>query len=231
MLLDSHAHAAETAFEEKAGDAWAEDDGPAVLLVGRDPLLRSGLRLVLEQSGLSIAGEAASGDEAVELVLADRPSAVLVDMEGSSRPLEILRRLAHLGRREITLLALSETPGGAAIAEAVGAGASGYVLKEASAAELAAAIRASARGALVLPSTAAALLQAPAPRGDAPPCLTARERQVLGLIASGRGNGQIAAELLISPRTAKSHVSHILRKLQAENRTEAAVHAARIGLV
>jgi DNA-binding NarL/FixJ family response regulator len=104
-------------------------------------------------------------------------------------------------------------------------------LKEASPAELAVAIRAAASGALVLPPAATALLRLSEGRRDAAPQLTARERQVLTLIASGRDNGQIATELFISPRTAKSHVSHILRKLKAENRTVAAVHAARIGLV
>jgi DNA-binding NarL/FixJ family response regulator len=230
MLLNSHRHRKGTASEEESPAAFVEQATPRVLLVARDALVRNGLRLVLEKYGLAVSGEASTGDEAVAFVHEHRSDIVLVDMEASARPLEIVRRLSEAAPAT-AVLTLGEAPGGSAIVEAVAAGATGYLLKEASPAELAVAIRAAASGALVLPPAATALLRLSEGRRDAAPQLTARERQVLTLIASGRDNGQIATELFISPRTAKSHVSHILRKLKAENRTVAAVHAARIGLV
>jgi DNA-binding NarL/FixJ family response regulator len=230
MLLNSHRHRTGTASEEESPAAFVEAGSPRVLLVARDALVRNGLRLVLEECGVAIAGEASTGDEAVACVQECRPGVVLVDMEGSARPLEIVRRLTQAARAP-TVLALGDAPGGSAIVEAVAAGAGGYLLKEASPAELAVAIRTAASGALVLPPSATALLRRSEGRRDVAPRLTAREREVLALIASGRDNGQIATELFISPGTAKSHVSHILRKLEAENRTAAAVQAARIGLV
>jgi DNA-binding NarL/FixJ family response regulator len=230
MLLDSQRQPASEPSRGRGHNTLAARSAPSVLLVGRDPLYRNGLRLVLEETGLRVAGEVSSGDEAVAFTAEHRPAVIIVDMRAGARAVEIVRRLNDLAPSPC-VLALGETEWGGDITEAITAGANGYLLKGAAPHEIAAAIRAAAAGALVLPPSAASLLRDGGVRRTSAIPLTPRELQVLGLIADGRDNGAIAAELFISRRTAKSHVSHILRKLEAGNRTEAAVHAARMGLV
>jgi DNA-binding NarL/FixJ family response regulator len=125
------------------------------------------------------------------------------------------------------------------IAEAIMAGASGYLLKDAGGDQILAAIAAAHSGETPLsPRIASALIRLirereppPATRSGELPRLTEREREVLGLIAEGRENNEIAAALVISPETVKTHVSSILEKLEADNRAQAAVTAVRAGLV
>lgn len=233
MLLASHRHRFWTGSKRVGVQAPASPmQAPTVLVVDGHLLFRSGVRLVLEEGGLRVVGEAASGDEALALVLEHAPAVVIIDADlPPTGATSTIRRLAECAP-EVPVLVLADVAGPAEVAEAVLAGAKGYLLKDSPSSVLAAGIRAVAGGAsLVLPPSAVALLRhSGAGRGTMHP-LTTRELQVLGLMASGRDNGEIAAELFISPRTAKSHVSHILRKLQAENRTQASVYAARAGLV
>jgi DNA-binding NarL/FixJ family response regulator len=136
-------------------------------------------------------------------------------------------------RPEARLLVLTASASEADVADAVAAGARGYLLKNASPRELILEIKAAVAGdALVLPREIVRMLERSAPAADeGAPDLSERELDVLRLLAQGRDNGQIARALFISPSTAKTHVSRILRKLRSENRIQAAVYAAKCGLV
>ncbi len=214
--------------------------GPAlrVLVVDDHRLFRGGLRDVLEESGIAIAGEADSGEEALELAPALSPDVVIMDLTlpGISGA-EATRRLLA-AEPKLTVLVLTVSAEGADIDEALAAGARGYLLKDATARELVAGVRAAAAGEAPLsPPVAARLVasmrdarRARDAAGD-PADLSERELQVLRLISEGRDNTQIAQALYISPETVKDHVSHILAKLGVENRIQAAVYAVRTDLV
>jgi DNA-binding NarL/FixJ family response regulator len=223
--------------------------GPAaikVLVVDDHAVVRQGLRTFLElqddASALSIdvVGEAADGAEAVELASRLQPDVILLDlvmpvMDGiaaTSRILECCPR-SHI----IILTSFGEED---RVFPAIRAGAHGYLLKDINPGDLVRAIRAAYLGQTQLhPDVAQKLLQAVAnaevlPYGQrAEPVadtLTAREREVLGLLACGLSNREIAAELVIGETTVKSHISSILGKLDLEDRTQAAIYALRHGL-
>jgi NarL family two-component system response regulator LiaR len=200
-----------------------------VLLVDDHPVVRQGLRALLSiQDGIEVVGEAGDGEAAV--AAADRlsPDVVLMDvvmptMDG----VEALRRIGER-RPQTRVVMLTSYADERQAMEAVDAGATGFLLKDASPRDVAAAIRAAHRGEAVLhPSVAAKLLaerrRPPAAHAD----LTARELEVLRLIARGLQNKQIAAQLHLSEKTVKTHVSAILRKLGVADRTQAAVYAVR----
>jgi DNA-binding NarL/FixJ family response regulator len=209
-----------------------------VLVIDDHRLFRGGLRDVLEESGIAIAGEADSGEEALELVPALSPDVVIMDLTlpGISGA-EATRRLLA-AEPKLTVLVLTVSAEGGDIDEALAAGARGYLLKDATARELVAGVRAAAAGEAPLsPPVAARLVasmrdarRARDAAGD-PADLSERELQVLRLISEGRDNTQIARALYISPETVKDHVSHILVKLGVENRIQAAVYAVRTDLV
>jgi DNA-binding NarL/FixJ family response regulator len=195
-----------------------------VLLVSDDALARAGLAtLIGGRDGLEVVGHG-SAAEAPALVAAREPDVVAWDLgpEGEPPP--------ALGRLEVPILALlwDESQG----PEALAAGAGGVVLRDAAPERLAAALDAVARDLLVVDAALADLL--PRRRTGAPGLvepLTPRETEVLQLLAEGLSNKAIGARLGISEHTAKFHVNAILGKLGAETRTEALVHAARLGLV
>ena len=209
-----------------------------MLLVDDQDGFRTALRALLEQEGVDVVGEAKSGTEALTEIEAAAPDVVVMDlsMPGLSG-VETIRRIATSAplTRVLVLTASDED---ADIMDAVVAGACGYLLKNASISELMTGIRAAAHGeSLVSPAIASKLLQQLRAAGE--PTLEAetirselsdREIQVLKLIASGNDNAQIAAELHISPKTVKNHISNILMKLQIENRIQAAVVAVRSGI-
>jgi DNA-binding NarL/FixJ family response regulator len=227
-------------MSESASRGESTAPGPAlrVLVVDDHRLFRSGLRDVLEESGISIAGEADSGEEALELAPAMSPDVVIMDLAlpGISGA-EATRRLLAADPK-LTVLVLTVSADGDDIDEALAAGARGYLLKDATARELVAGVRAAAAGEAPLsPPVAARLVasmrdarRARDAAGD-PADLSERELQVLRLISEGRDNTQIARTLYISPETVKDHVSHILVKLGVENRIQAAVYAVRTDLV
>ena len=213
------------------------DTSPRVLLVDDHRLFLTGLRAQLEEAGVDVVGEAQTGGAALIEIRSTAPDIVVMDlnMPGISG-VEAIRQMAIVAPRT-RVLVLTASDEDADVMDAIMAGACGYLLKDASITELLAGIRAAAAGeSLVSPAIAAKVLQALRETGlepreeTAPSQLSDREMQVLRLIASGLDNAQIAAELTISPKTVKNHISNILMKLQIENRIQAAVFAVRSGL-
>jgi len=200
-----------------------------VLLVDDHPVVRQGLRALLStQGGIEVVGEAGDGDAAVTAAERLSPDVVLMDvvMPGMDG-VEALRLIGER-RPQTRVVMLTSYADERQAMEAVDAGASGFLLKDASPRDVAAAIRAAHRGEAVLhPAVAAKLLaerrRPPAAHAD----LTARELEVLRLIARGLQNKQIAAQLHLSEKTVKTHVSAILRKLDVSDRTQAAMYAVR----
>jgi NarL family two-component system response regulator LiaR len=209
-------------------------DDIRVLIVDDHAVVREGLRTFLElQDGIAVAGEAADGEQAVMQAEALRPDVVLMDLvmprlDGVGAMRELRRRLPDT--RVIVLTSFAEDE---RLLPAIQAGAAGYLLKNVAPPELARAVRAAHAGeALIDPVIAARLVDAIAqPAGEpAPERLTAREQEVLALIARGYSNKRIALELGIAEKTVKTHVGHVLTKLGVTDRTQAAVHAVRMGL-
>ena len=200
-----------------------------VLLVDDHPVVRQGLRALLStQDGIEVVGEADDGEAAVAAAERLSPDVVLMDvvMPGMDG-VEALRRIGER-RPQTRVVMLTSYADERRAMEAVDAGASGFLLKDASPRDVAAAIRAAHRGEAVLhPSVAAKLLaerrRPPAAHAD----LTARELEVLRLIARGLQNKQIAVQLHVSEKTVKTHVSAIQRKLDVTDRTQAAMYAVR----
>jgi DNA-binding NarL/FixJ family response regulator len=206
-----------------------------ILIVDDHPVVRDGLRAILgTQPEFAVVGEAGTGAGAVAAVADLHPDVVLLDLEmPDGDGVEALQRLreTHPGGRVIVFTAFDTDE---RILAAVRAGAQGYLLKGVPRDELFHAVRVvHAGGSLLQPVVASRLLRQmsqPPPAAD-PDALTARELEVLRLLAQGLQNKEIAVRLSISERTVKFHVSAILQKLDAGNRTEALRIAAQRGLV
>ncbi len=198
-----------------------------VLLVAADPLARSGLAALLSsQPGLAVTGQAAPDAALGAAIEAAQPDAAVWDLgPGGPAPTDRLREAAGAG-----LPALALAGSDAAAGEALAAGARGALPRGAPPEQVAAALPAVARGLVVLDGRAAGELLRPPPASPDEP-LTRREREVLDLLGEGLSNKAIAARLRISEHTAKFHVNAILGKLGAQSRAEAAVKAARLGLL
>ncbi len=206
-------------------------NGPIRILVADDhPIVRDGLRAVLEtQPDLVVVGEAASGPEVLEQVAGLGPDILLLDLEMPDLDgVQVLRALATQGS-PVRVLVFTAYDADAQVMGAVQAGAQGYLLKGAPREELFRAVRTVAGGGVWIQPQVARTLVGHV-RGDADP-LTPREQEVLQLVAQGLANKQIAARLGITERTVKLHVSNILGKLGATNRTDAATLAVQRGLV
>lgn len=210
-----------------------------ILIADDHPVVRDGLAAILgTQPDFVVIATAADGQEAVRLAAELKPDIVLLDLEMPE--LDGVQALARMRAASPAIRALVFTAFDTdeRILGAVRAGAQGYLLKGAPREELFRAVRVvSQGGSLLQPVVASRLLQRMAAHGPAaaePPAaatLTSREVQVLRLLAHGRANKEIAAELVISERTVKFHVSSILSKLGASNRTEAVRLAVQRGLV
>jgi DNA-binding NarL/FixJ family response regulator len=202
-----------------------------VLVVDDHPVVREGLRAFLDvQPDLAVVGEAADGRACVAAAERLRPDVVLLDLRmPDADGLTALNGLRERGNPARVLVITSFTDP-AAVLPAVRAGAAGYVYKDVDPPALAAAIRAVHSGHVLLHPDVAALLAAGGP-GDATHRLTAREREVLIEIGRGRSNREIARALALSEKTVKAHVSAVLAKLGVPDRTQAALHAVRTGLV
>ena len=206
-----------------------DDSGPLRLLLADDhPVVREGLAAILSrQDDMEVVAQAGDGDQAIELFRRVRPDLAILDlrMPGVSG-VEAIARL----RREFPaarLLVLTTFDGDADVRRALQAGADGYLLKQMSAAELVAAVRAAAAGRRVVAPAAAQQLA----EHVGEPALTRRELEVLELIVAGRSNKRIARQLGLTEGTVKSHVNSILGKMGADDRTQAATDALRRGLV
>ncbi|MET9350506.1 response regulator transcription factor [Streptomyces termitum] len=205
-----------------------------VLLVDDHQVVRRGLRTFLEvQDDIAVVGEAGDGAEGVARAEELRPDVVLMDIKmPGTDGIEALRRLRALDNPARVLIVTSFTEQ-RTVVPALRAGASGYVYKDIDPDALAGAIRSVHAGHVLLqPEVAGALLaqddaQGGTGRGTT---LTEREREVLGLIADGRSNREIARALVLSEKTVKTHVSNILMKLDLADRTQAALWAVRNGL-
>ncbi|MFI6350856.1 response regulator [Streptomyces sp. NPDC050560] len=209
--------------------------GPAVrvLLVDDHQVVRRGLRTFLEvQDDIEVVGEAADGAEGVARAEELRPDVVLMDVKMPGMDgVEALRVLREHGNPARVLIVTSFTEQRTVI-PALRAGAAGYVYKDVDPDALAGAIRAVHAGHVLLqPEIAGALLSQDASGGGGRAgSLTEREREVLGLIAVGRSNREIARTLVLSEKTVKTHVSNILMKLDLADRTQAALWAVRHGV-
>lgn len=203
-----------------------------VLLVDDHAVVRQGLRMFLTlDPDLSIVGEAVNGADALQKAHDLRPDVILMDLM-----MPVMDGIAAIGvlRRDlpdIEIIALTSVLEDAAVFNAMRAGATGYLLKDTEAAEVCRAINAAANGQVQLSPQAAARLLREVPAPHSPEQLTARETDVLRLLAQGLANKEIAAALTIGEKTVKTHVSNILAKLDVVSRTQAALYAARIGLV
>jgi DNA-binding NarL/FixJ family response regulator len=210
-----------------------------VLLVDDHDLFRTGLKNLLEEyGGVSVVGEASNGVEAVRLVREVAPEVVVMDLNMPTMDgVEATRHITALSPlTRVIVLTISEDD--ADVMDAIVAGACGYLLKDASIEDVVSGIRSAAVGAsLISPTIASKVLnRVRASTADVDMAqsiraeLSDRELEVLKLIANGKDNAQIAAELVISPKTVKNHISNILMKLQIHNRIQAAVYAVRSGL-
>ncbi len=199
-----------------------------VLIVDDHPAVRRGLRTFLELAGdLEVTGEAADGPAALELIEQTTPDVTLLDMVLPGMDGVAVLRELHRRASPTRVLVVTSFTDRARLLPAVRAGARGYLSKDVDPNALVAAVRSVHAGHLLLePEVAATLLGAP----TGTPALTARERDVLALIADGRSNREIARALLVAEKTVKTHVSSILLKLGLADRTQAALHAVRTGL-
>lgn len=204
-----------------------------VLIADDHAVVRQGLRTFLDlQDEVEVVGEATDGEEALSAVEQLGPDVVLMDlaMPGVDG-VEAIRRMRDRGdaARVIVLTSFVEDD---RLFPAVRAGAAGYLLKDVQPEELVGAIRAAHAGESPIdPAVAGRLLSDVAHRDEVHSELTAREREVLCLVARGRPNKVIARELGVSEKTVKTHVSNILAKLGVADRTQAALYAVRAGLV
>lgn len=200
-----------------------------LLIVDDHPVVRDGLVAILHEGepDLEVAGEAGDGLEAVTVWRALRPTVTIMDLQLPGQTgVEAIRAIRREDP-EARILVLTTFDGDADIQRALEAGARGYLLKSVRRATLIEAVRAVASGQRYLPPTTAARL-VEAMESER---LTARELDVLRLLAQGQRNREIAEGLGLAEPTVKIHVNNLLRKLQAKDRTEAAVIALRRGLV
>lgn len=209
-----------------------------VLVVDDQAMVRAGLRLILDgQADIEVVGEAADGEEAQVAVRRDRPDLVLMDirmprLDGIAATRKLIEH-----DPAVRVLIVTTFDADQYVFEALRAGASGFILKDSSPEQLVAAVRLIAAGdALLAPARTRRLIETqvrPKPTVDSSliGTLTDREREVLVLMARGLDNGQIAAELFISDATVRTHIGHVLSKLNSRSRVQAVVVAYESGLV
>lgn len=205
-----------------------------LLLVDDHPVVRAGLAAMFaQQPQFTVAAQAADGAEAIQIVHREHTigagfDAVLMDLQMPGG-MDGVRATAELRRRfpQLPVLILTTYDTDADISAALAAGAAGYLLKDASMAELTEAVRAAIRGERVLSPDVEARLQAE----PTPDELSEREKEILGELEFGYTNKQIAAKLFISEATVKTHLAHIYRKLGAANRAQAIAIGQKLGII
>jgi DNA-binding NarL/FixJ family response regulator len=203
-----------------------------VMLVDDHPVLRYGVRMVLEDQGLQVVAEAGEGGEALKLLETTRPDVVLIDLQmpNGMGGVEAIRRIQGLADPP-PVLVLTTYSTDADILNAVEAGATGYLLKDGGLLGLAQAVQKVAQGETVLADTVAGRLMGSLRAVGTRTALSRRERELLRLLAAGRTNRQLAKEMFISEATVKSHLVHIFEKLQVDSRIAAVRVAQQQGLI
>lgn len=200
-----------------------------LLLVDDHAVVRQGLRMFLELDGeMTVVGEACNGIEALQMTESLQPQVILMDLlMPKMGGIEAIRQI-HASHPQICCLALTSALDENSIQEALRAGARGYLLKDTQAQDLCKAIRAALEGQIQLSpqATAGLVRELVQPR----PSLTSRESEVLRLIANGASNKEIAADLGVTEKTIKTHVSNLFLKLGVESRTQAALYAVQHGI-
>jgi DNA-binding NarL/FixJ family response regulator len=204
-----------------------------VFLLDDHQVVREGVRRLLEaDQDLTVVGEAGSAEEALAAIPAARPDVAVLDVRlPDGNGVDVCREIRSR-HPEVACLILTSFADDEALAHAVLAGAAGYVLKQIQGNELVTAVRSVAAGHSLIPPATAERVLAELHRADAEreeiERLTAREREILELIADGKTNRQIGAELFLAEKTVKNYVSNLLAKLGMERRTQAATFAARL---
>lgn len=206
--------------------------GIRVVIADDHAVVRKGLRMYLRlDPGIEIVGEARDGKEALDLAREFRPDVVLMDllmpvMDGIAATAAIRREMP-----DVEVIALTSVLEDTSVTAAISAGAIGYLLKDAESGELLKAIQAAgAKRVYLTPAALARLMRDVGAPAAAREPLTARETEVLRLIAEGHSNREIAVTLCVTDQTVKTHVSHILDKLGVRSRTQAALYAIQMGL-
>ncbi|HZG79070.1 MAG TPA: response regulator transcription factor [Paenibacillus sp.] len=215
-----------------------DDDRITILLADDHPVYTEGLAMILRAApDIDIVGTAASGREAVELAEALQPDVVLMDVHmPDGNGIESARAIREASPH-IAVLMLTMLEDDATVFSAMRAGARGYLLKGARGREIVRAVYAAADGESIFsPALARRMMyyfesfRPPEAEADAFPQLTAREKEVLALIAQGRSNAEIGGLLGLAPKTVRNHVSNVLNKLQVADRARAIVVARESGL-
>ncbi len=206
-----------------------------ILLVDDHPVVRDGLRGIFETvEDIDVVGEAADGDEAIALAGQHDPDVLLLDLRMPGRGgVDTIRALRDRGAR-VRVLVLTTFDADQDVLPAIEAGATGYLLKDVGADELVRAVRSAHAGAPILSPAVAGRLMARAATGAVttrPAALSAREVEVLRLVAGGATNKQAAAALFVSETTVKTHLLHVFDKLDVRDRAAAVDAAHRRGLL
>jgi DNA-binding NarL/FixJ family response regulator len=208
-----------------------------VLLADDHKMLREGLRRSLSEEGFDIVGEAENGDQAVRLATELQPDIVLMDVSMPELDGVEATRAIRKEDRAPQVIMLTMHADKEVLADAIRAGASGYLVKDCSIEEIAEAIRMAMQGDTALSPQLAATMLDEVRRLDVPDTadddrvITKREEEVLQLIADGCSTPEVAAQLYISQKTVKNHLASIYQKLDARDRTQAVLQAVRMGIV
>ena len=212
-----------------------------ILIADDQALVRAGFRKLLESApGIEVAGEAADGEQAVEQARRLCPDIVLMDIRMPRLDgIQATRRLTNRSKNATRVLILTTFGLDHYVYDALHAGASGFMLKDAPPEELLAAIEIVARGdALIAPAVTRSVIEeftrrSPPPSPPLPVLdeLTTREREVLDLLARGLSNAEIAQQLVVSDGTIKTHVAHVLSKLNLRDRVQAVILAYESGII
>jgi DNA-binding NarL/FixJ family response regulator len=210
-----------------------------VLLADDHRLLRESLQRALVEEGFDVVGQAANGAEAVELAAALAPDVVLLDVTMPVMGGVDAAAAIHASRFETRIVMLTMHADASVVADALRAGACGYLTKDSSTDDIAGAIRLAANGeTAVSPELAASMLgelrrlgQEASSLADDDRLITKREEEVLQLVADGLSTPEVADALFISQKTVKNHLAAIYQKLDARDRTQAVVRAVRMGII
>ena len=203
--------------------------GLSVILVDDHTMLRQGIRRALESEGIKVVAEASDGAAAIRLALEHKPDVVLMDVSMPGMDgVEAARRLVEAdGRQRVVMLTMHIDRD--VIDRAIRAGAVGYLTKDSSISEVILAIQLAANGDRPMSPRLASAMLDEARREDA--LISAREEEVLQLVADGFGTNEIAERLYISGKTVKNHLASIYEKLDARDRTQAVLMAVKMGIV